>query len=251
MFARRLVPALPFLFIALEAALAVVEPRAATGIAAVVLGGALVPYAVLPDEPGARVKGVGDERLFYPPAVIETRKVQAAIAKDVFANRHVRSGFGGGMCMFAYFSGLPDLVEPNGLTQYWIAEEGEDVLGRIGHKGVSRDRLRAHGVRLVFHNDMPPVPLTERFDDMVVAGMLRIEILAYDEALMESLASDPRVHFRRIETVLREADNDVRGMSCADARATHDALHGYYLATHGDADARFLRVVDEVCAQRN
>jgi hypothetical protein len=29
------------------------------------------------------------------------------------------------------------------------------------------------------------------------------------------------------------------------------ALHGYYLATHGDADARFRRVVDEVCGQRN
>lgn len=252
MFARRLVPALPFLFVALDGALDVIDvPSPGTAIpavAAVVLGGALLPYPVLPEEPGARVSGVGDERLFYPQPVIEMRKAQAAVAKDVFARTPVRAGFGGGMCMFAYFSGLPDLVEPNGLTQYWIAEEGRDVLGRIGHKGVSKDWLRAHGVRLIFHNDTPPVPPSERFDEMVVAGMLRIEVLSYDEGLMDALAADPRVKLKRIGDLLREAEADVKQMSCLDARATHAALRTYYLAAHPDDDARLGRVVDAVCS---
>lgn len=248
MFARRLVPALPFLFVVLDAAADVIDGPV-PAVSAVVLAGALLPFPVLPDEPGARVRGIGDERLFYPDEVVEMRRAQAAVAKDVFAGRRVRAGFGGGMCMFAYFSGLPELVEPNGLTQYWIAEEGEDVLGRIGHKGVSRDRLRAHGVRWIFHNDAPPIPPSDRFDEMVVLGVLRVEILAYDDALMASLARDPRVTFKPIADVLREAEADVKQMSCADARATHDALAGYYLASHPDEDARFRRVIDEVCAR--
>lgn len=253
MFARRLVPALPFLFVALDAALDVLvaDLRAIPAIAAVVLGGALVPYPVLPEERGARVRGVGEERLFYPEHVIEMRKAQGTLAKEVFARHRFRASFGGGMCVFAYYSGLPDLVEPNGLTQYWIAEEGEDVLGRIGHKGVTREQLRAHGVRLVFHQDMPPLPLSERFDDLVVAGMMRVEILSYDDALMEALATDPRVRFKRIDAVLKEAEDDVKQMTCADARATHAALRGYYLADHPVPDARLGRVVDDVCRQRN
>jgi arabinofuranosyltransferase len=250
MFARRLVPALPFLFVFVDAALDAIAPRTALPLAVLVAGGAAVPIAVLPEDPTARIHGIADERAFYPEALIELRKAQGEIAQEVFGRRPVRAAFGGGMCMFAYYSRLPDLVEPNGLTQYWIAEEGEDVLERIGHKGVSASRLRAHGVKLVFHHDAPPIRPSDRFDEMVVAGILRVEILAYDDALMTSLSKDPRVHFKPIDAVLKEAEQDIAEMPCPDAQATHDVLRAFYLAAHPDADARIKRAVERVCAPK-
>jgi hypothetical protein len=142
-------------------------------------------------------------------------------------------------------------VEPTGLTQMWIAKADTPVHRLVGHKRVSREELRAHGVRFVFHNDLPPVPMPAelRFDEMIVGDALRVEILRYeDDDVMRSLAADRRVHFRRIGSVLSEAEKDIGEMGCEDARATHATLRAFYLASHPDEDARFVTLVAARCA---
>ena len=177
------------------------------------------------------MSGITDERSHHPEEIIEARRNQAELARAVFEKRSVPAAFGGGMCMFAYYSDLPYLVEPNGLTQYWIAERPLARRGtKIGHeKAISFESLRDHGIEPIFHRDLPPLLAPEpRFDEIFVGDRLRIQILVYDDGLMNALARDPRVRFRRIDDVLGEATGDLATMTCSDAQASLAALTRFY-----------------------
>ena len=67
MFARRLVPIVPFLLLALESWLASIERRSLQLTAALALiAGAAIPYPVF-GEGRWRIEGIADEPHFYPP----------------------------------------------------------------------------------------------------------------------------------------------------------------------------------------
>jgi hypothetical protein len=235
MFARRLVPALPFLFVFLDAAVSVLAPKAGVALALSLTVGSFLPYPLFPPDRPEFVHGITDERLGYPEAVIAERRAQAEAAHAVFEGLPVRAAFGGGMCIFAYYSDLPYLVEPNGLTQYWIAERPLPTRGRkVGHeKLVSRDELREHGVGLIFHHDEPPLQQrSPDFNQLIVGNILLVEMLTYDDALMGKLAMDGRVRFRIIDDVLREAAVGIGTMRCDDALSTLESLAKYYLDAH-------------------
>jgi hypothetical protein len=252
MFARRLVPALPFLFVFLDAVVAVLRPiPALLGAPAIALG-SLFPNQVFDDGRPQYVHGITDERAHYPEAVIDARRRQAELARDVFGRLAVPASFGGGMCMFAYYSDLPDLVEPNGLTAYWIAERRLAQRGtRVGHeKATTFDALREHGVKLIFHRDLPPLPrMPPRFDELTIDDQLRVQLLVYDDAVVDALARDPRVRFRHIDDVLLEATDDLARMTCDDARTALESLTHYYLDRHPDRATPLQRAVDAACAR--
>jgi hypothetical protein len=252
MFARRLVPALPFLFVFLDAAVAALTPKVAVALACLLTAGSFFPYPLFAADQPEFVHGITDERLGYPEAVIAERRAQAEAAHAVFAGLPVRAAFGGGMCMFAYYSDLPYLVEPNGLTQYWIAERPLSARGwKVGHeKLVSREELREHGVRLIFHHDHPPLQLPSLdFNQLLVGDLLLAEMLSYDDELMGKLRSDSRVRFRLIDDVLREATGNVDRMPCADARATLAALSSYYLDAHPGQAGPLREATTRACAR--
>ena len=250
MFARRLVPALPFFFLFIDGAISALSPRIGLATALAVAVASFFPRQIsLGDK--ASTRGIADERSFYPEAVIAARQSQAALARSVFGRHPVPAAFGGGMCMFAYYSELPYLVEPNGLTQYWIAERPLSQRGKkIGHeKTVPLDVLREHSIELVFHHDLPPFPPVLDFDQISVGDSLLAQMLVYDEGLMQTLARDPRVRFHRIDDVLREAATELAAMTCEDARASYEALFHYYLERHPDEGLPLRKVVREVCGR--
>ena len=82
MFARRLLPAMPFLFLVLEDAL------------------------VYPGQT-EKIHGIANEPAYSTNAYIAMRKTQAHVAAKAFGRAPVRGMFEGGMCMFAYYSRLP------------------------------------------------------------------------------------------------------------------------------------------------
>ena len=252
MFARRLVPALPFLFVFLDAA-ACSLPRglgAASALAVVV--GSFFPHSLLPEDRRAYYHGITDERLHYPEAIVVVRREQGRLARRVFQGIDVKASFAGAMCMFAYYSDLPYLIEANGLTQYWAAERPlARRTNKIGHeKALSRDELREHGATLIFHRDLPPLMQPEpRFDEIFVERVLRVEMLVYDDALMARLARIPGVTFRRIDDTLREAAADIRTMSCEDARASQESLSHFYLDRHPERVPPIRDAVKAACGE--
>jgi hypothetical protein len=254
MFARRLIPALPFLFVFLDAALAVLPKLVGASSVVALTAASFFPYRLVSEDGSVYGHGITEERWYYPEAVIDARRRQAMVASKFLGGLDLRASFAGGMCMFAYYSDLPYLIEPNGLTQYWAAERHLDSRGRekIGHeKSVSRDELRRHGATLIFHQDLPPISAAEpRFDEIFFGRTLRVEMLTYDEALMARLGRSPEVAFHRIDDTLREAAADIGKMSCDDARASLASLSSFYLDRHPGEAAPIRAASDAACAQR-
>jgi hypothetical protein len=250
MFARRLVPALPFLFVFLDAAVSALTPKIGVALALSITAGSFLPYPLLSQDQPEFIHGISDERLGYPETIVGERRAQAQAAQEVFQGLPVRAAFGGGMCMFAYYSELPYLVEPNGLTQYWIAEQPLPTRGpKVGHeKLVSREQLLAHGVSLIFHHDRPPLQEpSPGLNQLIIDDALLVEMLTYDEALMDKLRATGRVRFRAIDDILRTATTDIRAMPCADAREAFAGLSGYYLDAHPEKAGPLREAMARAC----
>lgn len=251
MHARRLVPAVPFLFLALEGLLVRMPPRAAVAGGTLWIVASLFPAELFSEDPPQRIRGIGHEPSYYPPELVELRRRQGEAAREVFGGMNLRAAFAGGMNIFAYHSRLPYLVEPNGLTQYVIAKRPLARRGPVvGHeKAVGLDWLWEHGVTLIFHQDVPPLPPRPmRYDDLLVHGILRAQLLRYDDVLMRRLATVPAVAFVPIERVLAGAEANASQAGCEAARAIHEELTYYYLDRHPDAGAGLERAVRRACS---
>ena len=234
MFARRLIPALPLLFIVIEdsmVALAGWPTRAA--VAALVALGLALPYPIYLT-PTERLRGIADEPAYYTPSYVELRRAQAQVAARVLARAPVRAMFEGGMCMFGYYSGLPYLAEMTGLTQYSLAKAPLEARGHVGHEKVADPGwMTAHGIHFIFAQE-PADPRAEpRVDEIVFGGILKARIWTYVDAIMDPLRGHPDVRFVPIEGTLREARRHIETASPDEARRIYDVLHRYYFRSAG------------------
>ena len=238
MFARRVLPAMPLLFIVLEDWLAALPGRLLPATAVVLVAvGIAVPYPLYA-RPGERLSGIADEPAFYPPALMEARRVQALVAAQALAGLPVRAAYEGGMCVFGYYSRLPYLAEMTGLTQYSLAKTPLVSRGHVGHeKTASDDWLTENNIHFVFSQVPPPVsqagPL--RVDEIAFGDALKARIWIYDEALMAALRTNPRVAFTPIETTLREAQRHIAAASYEEGRRVYAVLERYYFRGAGPA----------------
>lgn len=234
MFARRLIPAMPLLFIVLEGWLVTIRGRTVRiGVLALLLLGVSLPYSIYRN-PTERIRGIANEPAYYTHPYVEMRHAQGAVAARILDGAPVRAMFEGGMCMFGYYSGLPYLVEMTGLTQYSLAKMPLAIRGYVGHEKVADARwMTEHGIHFVFVQE-PPLPRSEpRVDEIVFGGILKARIWTYVDAIMDPLRSNPDVIFVPIEGTLREAQRHIDGASHAEARRIYDVLQRYYFQTAG------------------
>lgn len=239
MFARRLLPAMPLLFVVLEDLLVAQPDRLVPVVAsALALTGVLAPYPVFAHA-GERIRGIADEPAFYPPALMEARRLQGLMAGQALAGLPVRAAYEGGMCVFGYYSGLPYLAEMTGLTQYSLAKRPLAARGHVGHEKTADDGwLTANRIHFVFSQVPPPVsqagPL--RVDEIAFGGdLVKARIWIYEDAIMDRLRGDPRVRFTPIEDTLREAQRQIAQAPYEEARRIHDVLERYYFRSAGPA----------------
>lgn len=237
MFARRLLPAMPLLFVVLEDLLVAQPDRLVpAAAAALALAGVLLPYPVFAHS-GERVRGIADEPAFYPPALMEARRLQGLMAGQTLGGLPIRAAYEGGMCVFGYYSGLPYLAEMTGLTQYSLAKRPLAARGHVGHEKTADDAwLTANRIHLIFSQVPPPVgqagPLG--VDEIAFAGeLLKARIWIYEDAIMDRLRGDPRVRFTPIEDALREAQRQIAQAPYAEARRIQDVLQRYYFRSAG------------------
>jgi hypothetical protein len=251
MAARRLLPAAPLVFLALEERLARWrDPRAGLAAAAVLVAAAL-PAPVFARH--GRINTIGEERLFYPPEAIEARRRQAEAIGRALAHTGARVAFEGGMCVFGYLSRLPYLVELTGLTQYSLAKQPLRERGRIGHEKVADDAwLRANGVHFVVSQEFPPVaPSTpRRHDEIVFAGLARARVVVYSDAVMDALRGRADVEMVPIERVLLAAAREMETASPERAREILAGLELWYFDHAGAAAAESARPLREILARK-
>lgn len=248
MFARRLIPALPLLFVVMEdliVALGGWPVRAA--VAALVAVGLALPYPIYLD-PTERLRGIANEPAYYTPGHVELRRAQGQAAARVLGRAPVRAMYEGGMCMFGYYSGLPYLAEMTGLTQYSLAKAPLETRGHVGHEKVASPQwMTDHSIHFIFAQEPPDPGAGTRVDEIIFGGVLKARIWTYVDALMDPLRGRPDVRFVPIEGTLREAHRHIETASPEEARRIYDVLQRYYFRTAGPekkplADAILRRV---------
>ena len=233
MFARRLLPAMPFLFLVLEDLLLSLPGRVLQTIFVFSVLAACFPYPIYPKEPHF-IRGVANEPAFYSQPYIEARHAQAKVAARALAGLPVRAVFKAGMCMFGYYSDLPYLAEPHGLTQYSLAKKPLTTRSRVGHeKSVDDQWATENNIHLVFSYALPPVPRSapRRGDEIYFGALLKAKIWIYRDAIMDRLRDNPAVSFMPIEETLAAARREMEPAPYAEAQRLYDYLERFYFRT--------------------
>jgi hypothetical protein len=252
MAARRLLPAAPLVFLAIEERLARGPERGRGALAAgLLLAAAALPAPVFSRY--ARIENVAEERAFYLPEAIDARRRQGEAVGAALAGSGARVAFEGGMCVFGYYSRLPYLVELTGLTQYSLAKRPLGARGAIGHEKGADDRwLREHGVHLIVSQAFPPIAKPERrtHEELRFGELARARILLYDDAVMDRLRGRPGVDFVPIERVVEAAAREMETASPARAREILAGLEAWYFDHAGAKGEALARPLREVLARR-
>ncbi len=240
MFARRLLPAVPFFLLALENRVAR-WPRAAArpALAAAALGAAALPFPLLAD--GRQIDGVGEERLFYPPEKMTARRSQGEAVGAALRGTPARVAFEGGMCVFGFYSRLPYLVEITGLTQYSLAKRPLEERGFVGHEKVADgDWLTENEVHFVVSQQEPPVSRPQgrlEVDRITFGDRARARIHLYSDAIMDALRGREDVHFVPIERTVALSRRRMEQAPLAEAEAIYRELRRYYFDRAGERGA--------------
>jgi len=249
MFARRVLPAVPLLLLAIEGELVQLPLRAARVATLACVVAAALPYPVLGER--ALWRGVADERRFYPPRAVAARALQGRTVSAALAGTGARVAYEGGMCAFGYYSGLPWLAEMTGLTHYSLAKLPLEGRGRPGHeKKPTEAWLEEQGVHFVVSQRFPPIPESpsDPFDRVRFGDTAAARIVRYDDAIMARLREQPGIRFTPIERVLAQRRREIERADRAEAEAIYTRLAHYYLdgaGERGAAEARALREIIE------
>lgn len=237
MFARRLLPAVPLLFVAIELGVArVTSSRLRYAVGLLTLAAAALPIPLFDDDAPGAIRGVYDERRSYPPETLEQRRLQGEIAGRSLRGVGVRVALEGGLAGLGYYSGLPYLVETTGLTQYSLARQPLVERGTVGHeKAADAAWLAEHRIHLLIKQDLPPLPppIAGRIDEIRLGDLVRGQILLYSDEVMDALRDRPGVSFLPIEAAVDIAAARMEAAPLAQARRLYEELDHYYFRHAG------------------
>jgi hypothetical protein len=238
MFARRLIPIAPLLFLVVERLLVRhARPGRRLAVAGAVLAGAALPISLY-GESEQGISGVYDERRSYPDEKLAMRELQGATVAAALAGTEVRAAYEGGMCVFGYYSGLPYLAEATGLTQYSLAKRPLVERGPIGHeKSPDPEWFSENRIHLLFKRDLPPLqrPVDpDAIDEVRFGDVAFARVLHYSDAVMDPLRGRPGITFVPIEAAIERAAVRMQAASLPAAQAMYDQLSRYYFDAAGE-----------------
>jgi hypothetical protein len=251
MFMRRLVPAIALGLAACGREIDRLPPRARVAVAVPLLVAASFPFPLFErwaDE-HHRYFGIADEASFYPANVVALRRSQGELLEKAFRDVPARFVMNGGLCMLAYYSDLPFVMEPNGLTDRGVAHQPLDERRQIGHeKHPSDEYLRAR--RVNFKITPWPMDRPTSFDQVFLGGgLVVLETMIYDEPTMNALTRTGLAQFRSIETLLPEFEALLHDDDCEAARARLAQMDRYYFDANPTSAPRRQRADRMVTAR--
>ena len=253
MFARRILPVVPLVLLALESrVLRIPTPRIRNAAAAVTLTAAALPAPLYAQH--RVIDDVADERSFYPAAILEARLRQGEAVGRALEGTPARVAIEGGLLGFAYYSGLSYVVETTGLTQYSLAKLPLEHRGTIGHeKLVTADWLAEHRIHFLMRYAPPPLfrePGPPRIDQIFFGDLAVAQILFYDDAVMDPLRQRAGVDFVPIERVFAQTRREMREAPLARAEELYAMLRDFYLRGAGARSAAWDQELRRILAQK-
>jgi hypothetical protein len=252
MFARRILPAIPFVFLVFEEVIAMHTNKLVyAGLIVLLLVGMLLPFPVYNDTK-FRIGDIADERKFYTAELIEARRIQAELVRKTATSPDIRVAFEYGMCVFGYYSKLPYLVEVSGLTQYSLAKSPKMSRGHIGHEiNASNEWLKKNDIHLkmfqLLPKDVAKKPQEQKyFNEIYFGNKVKGEILFYVDEIMDCMRDNPDVAFVPIEKTLEQARNYIENTSSENAEIVFKQLSDYYFRGAGEKGRREAAILREI-----
>jgi hypothetical protein len=252
MFARTLIPVLPFYLLLLEYGLMLApltKPRwSQTAGVALLAGIALTPAPVTGTD---WFHGIADERAHYSDDKVATLEHSAAVLRRVFKGLPVRVAFYGAEARIVYRAAFPVAIESHtGLTDREVARQELPRRGRVGHeKHASVEYLieqrAAHfalsgvaGQILRLNDHIPEIVI--RFDREVHG-----RVLHWDPAMMEALQRRG-IPIPDFLGVVDETIGRLDALPREQVEVVYDKLRRFYFVHHPDPEreAAFRRRLD-------
>lgn len=253
MFARRLLPAVPLLLLACEEGLLQLRgERLRLAASAAVWIGLAFPGSVY-RHGELRIQGIADERRFYPPETVALRKRQGEALQRALSGTDARVAFEGGLCMLAYYSRLPYLVELTGLTQYSLAKRPLEQRGFVGHEKAADPQWFAENQIDLLVRARSPLndPAPRRIHEIFFEDVTRATILRWRDALLRPLAALPDVELTPIEAVIASSRSRIEAAPSRElAQQILDELHRYYPDDSNAGAASRLRELHALVAEK-
>lgn len=188
MFARFFIPITPICFFFMESTILAISRKfsARAALGAVIVSAVIFSWNQFPTLHKA-IKGIVNERDFYPAKSIEKAKIDGRNIKKYLAGiDDVTIGFYGSKAMTIYYSDIPDAVEINtGLTDTYIAHLPLKHRARPGHEKMApHDYILKRGINFIVKKTdfLPP----DRTRILLLDGSI-VHIVFYDNKVMNHL----------------------------------------------------------------
>jgi hypothetical protein len=204
MFARFLIPVTPICFFLLETELRTLVQKQSLRLSVAALLVVCAAFRWNPFPPGSEsVSGIVDERLEYPPRLVDEAKVEGAKLKNYLGELDVSVAYYGTKAMLVYYGELPYAHEAaTGLTDVFTAHKPLAKRGRPGHeKRMPYNYLIERQINFVVGGTFRPTPDPNQPEVISFGGAIS-HIVIYENEVMEALRKYPEVEFLHFPTFL-------------------------------------------------
>jgi hypothetical protein len=240
MFARFLIPITPVCFFFIESMLIGLLARKNSlriVLSLLIIAGVFFRWNQF-NPPDKRISHIGDERVSYPPEVIEEARSNGAKLKKYLGDLDVRVAFYGRYAMWAYYSDLPAVESATGLTDEYIAHLPLTERSVPGHeKRIPYGYLLDKKINFVLGTTYK-----SELNDISFDGV-PAHIVTYDRRVMDSLRRHPEVKYVDFTEYLDRYIAGIDTIPRAQVRKNFEYFRKYYFEQNVDL-ARFQAFTD-------
>ena len=221
MFARFFIPITPLLFFVIEALGVLLFQRRSVILFGFVILGTLLYFNLFEDN--SRAGMIANEPDYYPLSEWPSIKHLGESLHTIIEGLPVHVAFAGTYDRVVYYMDPPVAIEiVTGLTDTAIAHQHLGSRGRPGHeKKADPDYYRKRGVHFLFNHDYGVPGAMNQMDLLGIP----IQILSYDNAIMDHLALFDGVHFAKIPPMI---DNYIAKLHSEGASFSKDEVWNDY-----------------------
>jgi hypothetical protein len=235
MFARFFIPITPQIYFMLESLCERIGSKAWTAAwYAIIILATSLRWDQFTDLNYIPKSGITDEHQVYTEDHLWKARADGERLKRYFAGYHVRVIFLGTMSRLVYYADIPYAIEgTTGLTDPYIAHMNLSERGRPGHEKTAPWKyIISKNVNFLFKT-FRQVDTTAT--DYINLGGFPAQILIYDNALMEHLATFPEITFSRLQDYLDFYIANMSQLSREDVAKDYAAYKEFYFDHQRDS----------------
>jgi arabinofuranosyltransferase len=236
MFARFLIPILPFLYLLLEVFLSALTQTAYIPLATILIG-SLLFYNPYHKQPIPIVNGISNEQEIYKLSSVNYLQKKLIEWKEPVESSGAGFAFGGAQAIYSYYWENNYFLEvETGLTDTYLAHRKIETRGRVGHE---KQAPLAYLYEKNIHIHLQPndsVPKTE-YNELKWKGLpSSSRILIYQRNVFERLKENKDFQFTDFRKYLQTYIQDIQTKDKEQIQKDYESFKKYYFDHNEDKE---------------